>query len=89
MTLSQLLECDADTLEKMTDDELRKHFEPYFCITRPELAPRALPSKEERLVSPEERAVMKNKLDRLKALGLGDLGLDIKTMTKMKAKRNA
>ena len=89
MTLSELLDCDADTLEAMTDEQLRAYFEPYFCITRPEMAPRALPSKEERLVSPEEKAKMKHQLDKLKALGLGDLGLDLKTMTKMKAKRNA
>lgn len=39
MTLVELCE-DLDTLEKMSDDELRKYCEPYFTVTRPELAPR-------------------------------------------------
>lgn len=38
MTLEQLLECSADELEKMSYEELAKHFEPYLKITRPELA---------------------------------------------------
>ena len=36
MTLEELLECDAATLEKMSDDELKKHFEQYLNVTRPE-----------------------------------------------------
>ena len=38
MTIEELLDCDANTLEKMTDAELLKHFEPYLKVTRPELA---------------------------------------------------
>lgn len=38
MTLEQLLDCDADTLVKMTDTELLEHFKPYLNVTRPELA---------------------------------------------------
>lgn len=37
MTLSQLLNSDADTLEKLTNDELNKFFEPYLRVTRPEM----------------------------------------------------
>ena len=36
MTLEALLEMDADTLSKMTDEELCKHFEPMLNVTRPE-----------------------------------------------------
>lgn len=38
MTIEQLLECSADQLEKMSDADLLKHFEPYRKITRPEFA---------------------------------------------------
>lgn len=38
MTLETLLNCSADELEKLTEEELLKHFEPYLKITRPELA---------------------------------------------------
>lgn len=36
MTLEELLEMDADALSKMSDDELKKHFEPMLNVTRPE-----------------------------------------------------
>jgi len=36
MTLEALLEMDAATLEKMSDEELKKHFEPMLDVTRPE-----------------------------------------------------
>lgn len=36
MTLEQILDCDADKLEKMSDTELLEHFRPFLCVTRPE-----------------------------------------------------
>lgn len=38
MTIEEIVECDADTLEKMSDEELLKHFQKYLTVTRPELA---------------------------------------------------
>lgn len=49
MTIEQLLECSAADLEKMSDEELRKHFEPYLVVTRPELIEK--PMKKEDFIS--------------------------------------
>lgn len=38
MTLEDLLDCDADKLIAMSDEELLNHFKPYLNVTRPELA---------------------------------------------------
>ena len=38
MTLEQIIDCDAATLEKMTDQELLVHFQKYLNVTRPEQA---------------------------------------------------
>ena len=40
MTLEVLLEMDADTLAKMSDDELKAWFEPMLNVTRPDRAPK-------------------------------------------------
>lgn len=45
MTIEQLLECDAETLEKMSDEELLKYFQKYLNVTRPEQAVRATPKQ--------------------------------------------
>lgn len=37
MTIEQLLECSADKLEAMSDEELKRHFEQYLPHTRPNL----------------------------------------------------
>jgi hypothetical protein len=36
--IEELLEMSADELEKMSDEELKKYFEPYFDVVRPERA---------------------------------------------------
>lgn len=36
MTIEQIIQCSADDLEKMTHEELDKHFQQYYPITRPE-----------------------------------------------------
>lgn len=51
MTLTQLLNSDADTLEKLTTEELNKFFEPYLRVTRPELV------AEERAKHPQSSSV--------------------------------
>jgi len=38
MTLEDLLNADADALDKLNPDELHKYFAQYFPVTRPELA---------------------------------------------------
>ena len=63
MTLEELFDCSAEKLQAMTDDELRKHFEPYFDITRPE---RAAKAKAEPALSPD----MQLKLKQLASLGI-------------------
>ena len=35
MTIETLLECDVSVLEKMTDDELRTHFQKYLVVCQP------------------------------------------------------
>jgi hypothetical protein len=35
MTIEELLECDAETLEKMTDEQLKEFFAPYLVWVKP------------------------------------------------------
>jgi|14BtaG_2_1085337.scaffolds.fasta_scaffold253635_2 hypothetical protein len=35
MTIETLLECEVSVLEKMTDDELLTHFQPYLVVCQP------------------------------------------------------
>ena len=69
MTLEQLLEMDAETLAKMSDDELKKHFEPMLAVTRPDRAPKRTSNnsgpKIVEYISPQKQAV----LDLLKGEG--------------------
>jgi|7_EtaG_2_1085326.scaffolds.fasta_scaffold07718_5 hypothetical protein len=44
MTIEQLLNCDVDELEQMTDEELNKHFAPYLVVCSP-------PEKEHAVVN--------------------------------------
>ena len=37
MTLEELLDCSAESPEKMSDKELNDYLSPYFNVTRPEL----------------------------------------------------
>jgi hypothetical protein len=38
MTIEEILDCSAEQLKAMSDEELLKHFQQYLCVTRPELA---------------------------------------------------
>lgn len=51
MTIEQLIECDASTLEKMTDTELLKHFEKYLNVTRPERQPKQVNKAQQMLTA--------------------------------------
>lgn len=79
MTIEELLECSAEQLEKMTDVELLKYFEPYLTVTRPDKA--ALRNA----INKNTKSNMRKGMDRGAAIGrankfaeqLGiDLGLD-------------
>ena len=43
MTIEELLKCSADELEKMSDAEITRWFEPMFSVTRPEVAAKQSP----------------------------------------------
>jgi hypothetical protein len=80
MTLSQLLECDADTLSKMSDAELLKHFEQYLPHTRPERARVAKPKTQPQptaFVSPGKKRAME---------ALAGMGLDMSLFQKGRKK---
>ena len=42
MTIEQAIGMSAAQLEAMTDEDLKKHFDHYLVVTRPENAPRAI-----------------------------------------------
>lgn len=65
MTVQELLNADADTLERMTDKELEAIFAPFLDVTRPD---RVL--KQERLSKPIKSNSHNEKLKQLAALGL-------------------
>lgn len=70
MTLEELLECSAEKLMAMSDEELNKYFEPYFNVTRPEQA-RRKPSAIMPAVDPE----MQKKIAAAAALGVDIVAL--------------
>jgi hypothetical protein len=79
MTLAQLLECDAATLEKMSDAELLEHFKPYLDVTRPERA-RTIAKKQtqhepKQFISPGKKRAME---------ALSNLGIDMDLFKKGK-----
>jgi hypothetical protein len=74
MTLEELLKMDADTLAKMSDAELKNHFEPMLNVTRPERQPVRQSNNAPRIVeyvSPAKKAV----LDLLKMDGFDYMAL--------------
>jgi hypothetical protein len=77
MTLEQLLECDAATLEKMTDEQLLEHFKPYLTVTRPELVVRKTnePKPQQVYIPPAKKAAL--------AL-LAEEGIDLSFVNKRK-----
>lgn len=65
MTIEQILsdpEGHLIDLEKMSDEELLKHFQKHLCVTRPELAPKKTSSvirQPELKLSPQKQAALK------------------------------
>ena len=66
MTIEECLGFDAAKLEAMTDEELKKHFDHYLVITRPENAPKAI-QQEQRVLTLDPKFAAAQKI----AAGLG------------------
>jgi hypothetical protein len=64
VTLEQLLDCDATTLESFTDEQLKTWFEPFFAVTRPsnEQKPSTQGNIVSRVGSPPPRRTVKESL---------------------------
>jgi len=78
MTLEQLLDCNADELEKLTDSQLNEFFSPFYNVTRPELAPKPNKGFEP---SPVDFAT------RQKVVQLQALGIDVSMILQQRKKR--
>jgi hypothetical protein len=61
MTLSALLDCSADKLEKMSDADLLKHFAQYLDVTRPERARVTKPQQQKKApyMTPQKARALK------------------------------
>lgn len=78
MTLEELLECSADQLSALTDEQLMKHFAKYLVITRPELCVKPKAKQEQ-----ETRESFEKKQ---KVRQLAELGIDVSYLMKRKKK---
>lgn len=78
MTIEELLGNPVEKIEKMSDDELLKYFEPYLKVTRPELAEKPVVGKHVRKMSedPSSTARRKSKFDMLNSMAK-DLGIEL------------
>lgn len=59
MTLEELLNCSAEKLQAMTDQQLEDYFRPYFAVTRPEQAARKNSAVARMILSPEQQGKLK------------------------------
>jgi len=62
MTLEALLEMDAEQLSKMSDEQLKAHFEPMLNVTRPDRAPKRVAGNSKpviiQYISPQKQAML-------------------------------
>lgn len=65
MTIQELLGCDADTLEKMSDKELEAIFAPFLDVTRPDRV-----MKQERVNKPIKSNSQNEALKKMAAMGV-------------------
>lgn len=75
MTLDDLLGLQAKDLEKLSDDEIKKFFEPYLNVTRPErvekeVALYARPSAAINMESAEKKAKIAKAKELARQLGI-------------------
>ena len=68
MTIEKLIECDAATLEAMSDAELLEHFKIYLDVTRPERNPQKIHKQEQQIMQINPK--LKAGLDLAKSLGI-------------------
>jgi hypothetical protein len=61
MTLSELCQCNAETLEKLTQEELDAICMPYWNVTRPEMAAIANATVVKKLTPEEQDKIAKVK----------------------------
>lgn len=75
MTHEEILNCSAEQLKAMTDEQLLEWYKPYLTITRPELATKPVKSVTRSMmpISAEKQA-KKNKVNDI----LQNLGFDFK-----------
>lgn len=81
MTIEQIVECSAEQLEKMSDEELLEHFKKYLDVTRPERITRKQTTMYQEPVAPVS-IEKKNAL--LKA---EELGIDMSFMFQKRKKK--
>jgi len=80
MTLEEMFECsDPSLLEKITDVELKAHFEPFLNVTRPELVVKKSVGRE-----PERIYTSPNQQKTLKFLE--EQGLDVSLLMRKRKK---
>lgn len=82
MTIEQLIGCDADTLEKMSDQDLLQHFEKYLNVTRPERQPERTTKAAQTMIKANPK--LQAGLALAKQLGLG---ADMSMFAPMKRKK--
>lgn len=73
MTIEELVQCDASTLEAMSDADLLKHFEPMLNVTRPERASAVMKRNEQQLMAANPKLQMGMSL--LKSMGVDMAGV--------------
>jgi len=82
MTIEQILDCSADQLEALTDEQLLEYFKPFLNVTRPELAP-----KKERSSLSQGTLMPINTKTIAAAEQLKSLGIDVSYLFHKKSKR--
>lgn len=73
MTIEQIVNCSADELEKMSDEELLKHFDQYLNVTRPERVSAVVKRTEQNLMNNNPKLALGMSL--LKGLGVDTAGV--------------
>jgi len=79
MTLEALLDCSADKLQALTEEELTSYLSHYFIVTRPELAKESRQQNSKQnplkmLENAEHQKKLQSAKELAKALGV-DLGI--------------
>jgi len=76
MTINELLKCSAAELKLLTDEELKKHFEPMLKVTRPELAEKPKNTGKRVTIASAENA-LKNAKKAMAMKMAEELGIDL------------